>query len=165
MGQSIEFRRLPQVVPLDIIQLMNHPKVRAQMPLTKDNFDEDDCRKFIENKENLWRDYGFGPWAFYINNQFAGWGGVQPEAGEADLAMVLHPNFWGYGKQLLGHILRKAFGEIARESVVIFFPPTRTKVRSLYRIGFKKEKEVELYGERFILYRLNAADAEQALSI
>jgi hypothetical protein len=120
---------------------------------------------FIENKEGLWREHGFGPYAFYIDCQFAGWGGVQPEAGEADLAMVLHPSFWGFGKLLLMNILRKAFNEMGKESVVIFFPPTRTKVRSIYRIGFKKEKDVELYGEKFILYRLHAIDARSMLGL
>jgi ribosomal-protein-alanine N-acetyltransferase len=83
--------------------------------------------------------------------------------GEADLAMVLHPNFWGYGKLLLMTILRRAFCEMGKDSVVIFFPPTRTKVRSIYRLGFKKEKDVELYGEKFILYRLHSSDARSML--
>lgn len=48
-----------------------------------------------------WQQYGYGPWAFEIDQQFAGWGGLQYEEGDADLALVLHPKFWGSGKEVL----------------------------------------------------------------
>ena len=46
----------------------------------------------------MWDEHGYGPWAFIINGEFAGWGGLQPEQGEADFALVLHPDFWGWEK-------------------------------------------------------------------
>ena len=153
---TLEFKRLPDARPADIIELMNNPKVRAQMPLTKDNFNEEDCAAFVTGKEKLWKEHGFGPWAFFFDSEFAGWGGLQPEAGEADLALVLHPDFWGKGKQIYDEIIKRAFGEMGLESVVIFFPPTRTRIAAIYRLGFEKEGEVELYGETFICYRLRA---------
>jgi len=163
--KNIELKRLPEVSISEIIELMNHPKVRAQMPLTKDNFDENDCIDFINKKEALWKEHGYGPWAFFVDNHFVGWGGVQPEMGESDLAIVLHPDYWGFGKSILHVILKKAFGEMEKESVVIFFPPTRTRIRGIYRLGFKKEAEVELNGEQFILFRLTKKDAQERLSI
>lgn len=32
---------------------------------------------------------------FFVDGQFAGWGGLQQEDGDADLALVLHPDYWG----------------------------------------------------------------------
>jgi [ribosomal protein S5]-alanine N-acetyltransferase len=153
---SLEFRRLPEVNPADITELMNNPQVRKEMPLTKDNFNEDDAKAFVAGKERLWQEYGFGPWAFFIDGQFAGWGGVQPEAGEADLALVLHPKFWGMGKRIYDEIIKRAFGEMGLKSVVIFFPPSRTRVRGLQRLGFVQDGEMVFGDERFIRYRLRA---------
>jgi RimJ/RimL family protein N-acetyltransferase len=135
---------------------MNHPLVRRQMPLTSDNFDEADCDEFIAAKEQLWAEHGYGPWAFVVDGEFVGWGGLQPEHGEADLGLVLHPNHWGLGKTLYDEIIKRAFGEMGFESVIVLFPPTRTRVKGLLRLGFKLEGELEIQGERFLLYRLHA---------
>ena len=44
---NIEFKRLTEVEKSEIIELMNHPLVRRQMPLTSDNFSESDFDNFI----------------------------------------------------------------------------------------------------------------------
>lgn len=151
---NIEFRRLTEIETFEIIELMNHPLVRRQMPLINDNFDESDCDAFIAAKERLWAEYGYGPWAFVIDGQFVGWGGLQPENGEVDLGLVLHPNHWGVGKALYDEIIDRAFGEMGFETVTVLFPPTRMRIKGLLRLGFKEDGELEIGGERFIRYRL-----------
>ncbi len=151
---NIEFKRLTEIEKSEIINLMNDPLVRRQMPLLKGDFTESDCEKFVASKEQLWNEHGYGPWAFVINDQFAGWGGIQPEDGEADLALVLHPDFWGKGKILYKQIIDRAFGELGLESVQVLFPLTRTRIKGLLQLGFKKEKELEIGNEQFIRYRL-----------
>ena len=151
---SLEFKRLTEVKKSDIIDLMNNQLVRRQMPLLRDHFGETDCDQFIAAKEQLWAEHGYGPWAFVINDRFAGWGGVQPEDGEADLALVLHPDYWGMGQLIYKEIISRAFGEMGLDSVIVLFPPTRTRVKGLLRLGFKKEKEVVFGSERFIRFRL-----------
>jgi len=69
---DIRLSRLPEVDPRDIIELMNHPAVRRLMPLTKDGFDEADCRRFVAGKEAMWSGHGYGPWAFVVDGAFAG---------------------------------------------------------------------------------------------
>lgn len=151
---KIELKKLTEVKKSDIIELMNNQLVRRQMPLLKGNFSEESCDKFIAAKEQLWGEHGYGPWAFVINNQFAGWGGLQPESGEADLALVLHPNYWGIGKVLYKEIIDRAFGEMGLNSVIVLFPPSRTRIKGLLRLGFKKDKELTIGDERFIRFRL-----------
>jgi hypothetical protein len=53
-------------------------------------------------------------------------------------------------------IMRRAFGDMGLESVTILFPPTRTRVKGILRLGFKPDGEVEMAGERFIRFRLRA---------
>jgi ribosomal-protein-alanine N-acetyltransferase len=158
---DIVFKGLSEVDREDIIALMNHPLVRRQMPLTSDNFAESDCDRFIAAKESLWAEHGYGPWAFFIDGDFAGWGGLQPENGDADLGLVLHPDYWGTGKAIYDRIVAAAFGEMGFESVTILLPPSRTRVQAIFRLGFQPDGELEIEGERFLRYRLYAPPAEE----
>lgn len=154
--ESIKLVRLTEINRYEIIELMNNQLVRRQMPLLDGEFNNNDCEKFIANKEQLWSEHGYGPWAFIVGKRFAGWGGLQPENGEADLALVLHPDFWGLGKQLYTTIVSKAFGEMGLKSITVLFPPTRSNVNALLRLGFQKDTEVSINNNQFIRYRLGS---------
>ncbi|MDJ0707723.1 MAG: GNAT family N-acetyltransferase [Leptolyngbyaceae cyanobacterium MO_188.B28] len=154
---DIVFKRLTEVNKLDIIALMNHPLLKRHMPLLNDQFTEADCDSFIAGKEKLWAEHGYGPWAFLADGKFVGWGGLQPENGEADLGLVLHPDFWGLGKTLYDKIITAAFQQMGFESVIVLLPLSRRRERVLKRLGFLFEGEVELYGKRFFQYRLHAS--------
>lgn len=153
---TLEFRRLTEVAKTDLVDLMNHPLVRRQMPLTRDHFGERDAQNFVEGKERLWAEHGYGPWAFFVDGAFAGWGGLQSEAGDADLALVLHPSYWGTGKAIFDEIIRRAFGELGFTSITILLPPSRTRVRGVARLGFTQDGELVINGERFVRYRRSA---------
>ncbi len=155
---NIEFKRLSDINRSDIVELMNNDLVRRQMPLLKGEFSKIDCEKFVKSKEKMWENHGFGPWAFEVNHQFAGWGGVQPDNGEADLALVLHPDYWGVGKVLYKKIIDNAFNDLGILSVQVLFPPSRTRIQGLLRLGFKKEDELQVGDEKFIRYRLYKSD-------
>lgn len=153
---NIEFVRLPDVDKCDIIELMNHPLTARHMPLLKLPFTEEDYHAFIARKEQLWAEHGCGPWGFLIDGQFAGWGGLQPEDGNVDVAMVLHPNYWGYGKALLERILEYGFENLGLDSVTIMLPLSRQSNRTMARLGFQFEEQVELESKLFRRYRLDA---------
>lgn len=152
---NLEFKRLSDIDTSHFIALHAHPAVRRHMPLSMENFGKAECEAWIAGKEKLWQDYGYGPWAFMIDDEFAGWGGLQPEAGEADLGLVLHPNYWGSGKAIYDAIIQRAFGDMGFESITVLLPPSRTRVKALFRLGFKLDGELEIAGERFIRYRLH----------
>ena len=95
---KLEFKRMSEVAPSEYVALNTNPLVMKQMPLSDDSFDEAVCREWIKGKERIWEEHGYGPWAFIIDDKFAGWGGLQPEEGDADLGLVLHPDYWGMGK-------------------------------------------------------------------
>ena len=152
---NIEFKKLSEINPSKIIELMNHPFVRKHMPLAKGVFDDAACKKFLLAKQKLWMDHGFGPWAFVLDGQFVGWGGLQPEHGDADLALVLHPRYWGFGRVIYHQIIERAFGTFGFSSVTVLFPPTRHRIKGLLQLGFKPDGELIIEGERFIRYRLS----------
>jgi ribosomal-protein-alanine N-acetyltransferase len=155
---DLQLRRLSEIDPAEIIELMNHRLVRRHMPLAEGEFGAAQCAAFVAGKEALWRDHGYGPWAFLVGGEFAGWGGLQPEDdGEADLALVLHPRFWGHGRRIYERILDHAFDTLGFDSVVVFLPPTRGGAHGIVRLGFRLDGETTIWGKRFLRYRLLAA--------
>jgi ribosomal-protein-alanine N-acetyltransferase len=153
---QLEFEHLKDIDCAEIIALNTNRLVRRQMPLSDDQFGEEECREWVEGKEEQWEKYGYGPWAFLIDGKFAGWGGFQYENGDADLALVLHPDYWGAGKIIYEEMIKRGFGEMGFESITILLPPARKHIKGVLKLGFQLDGEVELYGERFIRYRLYA---------
>ena len=94
MGE-ITFVHLSEMYEKQLIDLMNNPIVGKRLPLLGGIFSEENCRVFLTSKKQLWEEHGIGPSVVLVNNEFAGWGGLQPENGEMDFALVLHPDFWG----------------------------------------------------------------------
>jgi len=157
---KLEFKRMSEIDRAEYIALNTNPLVMKQMPLSSSDFDDAACKDWIAGKERIWEEHGYGPWAFVIDGKFVGWGGLQPEEGDADLGLVLHPDYWGYGKVIYEEIIRRAFGEMGLESVTILFPPSRTRIKAIFRLGFEPDGELEVGGEKFIRYRLHAPVAK-----
>ncbi|MGX5661614.1 GNAT family N-acetyltransferase [Diaphorobacter nitroreducens] len=153
---TLEFKRLTEVDLIDIISLNNNPHVLRQMPLGSANFDLAKAREWVQQKDAQWQQYGYGPWAFLIDQKFAGWGGLQNEAGDADLALVLHPDFWGSGKSIYLEIMKHAFTSLGLESMTILLPLSRTRIKGIFRLGFQPDGEVYIEGTRFQRFRLYA---------
>jgi RimJ/RimL family protein N-acetyltransferase len=151
---TLKLVRLGDVDPADIITLMNHPGVRRHMPLSGDRFGPVECAEFVAAKEAMWDTHGYGPWAFVIDGAFAGWGGLQPEDGDVDLGLVLHPAYWGHGKMIYERVIAWAFDDMGMESVTILLPPTRGGAHAIRRLGFAPDGETTLSGEQFLRYRL-----------
>lgn len=151
----IEKRRLKNVDKNLIIQLLNDPLIKRHMPLSVDNFDEKQYFNFIEAKESIWKNFGFGPWAYFIDDKFMGWGGIQPDGDNFELALVLSSEHWGYGRHLYNDLIQEAFSGLHLESVTILLPPSRTRIKWIFKAGFVSEGQVVIDGKNFIRFRLN----------
>jgi RimJ/RimL family protein N-acetyltransferase len=149
--------RLSEVDPAALVDLINDPRVRRHMPLATGAFTMADCAGWVAGKEAMWREHGYGPWAFRIGGEFAGWGGLQPEDGDADLALVLRPAFWGHGRAVAERVLQEAFTTHDLPSVTVLLPPTRATAAALRRAGFEPDGEADVDGRRFLRFRLTSA--------
>ena len=158
---KIEFRQLSEVSPHAIIELMNDPDVRRHLPLAKGYFGMPECERFIAGKEQMWKEYGYGPWAFVLEDEFVGWGGVQPEDGDADVGLVLHRAYWGAGRVLYARVVEHAFRELGVDSVITLLPSSRTRLAGLQRLGFDKDGEIMIGQERFYRFRLTREAYQQ----
>ena len=155
---QIEFRRLSEVNPLSIIELMNDPEVRRHLPLAQGEFDRADCERFVVAKERMWEENGYGPWAFLLGEEFVGWGGLQPEGDDVDVGLILHRAHRGAGRSLYKRIVAYAFSELGVDSVIALLPPSRTRVAGLRRLGFQEDGEFMIDEELFHRYRLSSED-------
>lgn len=152
---DLAFVRLAEIDENQILDLMNNAAVAPHMPLLEGGFTPEACRAFLAAKQRLWDAHGYGPWAFVIGGEFAGWGGLQPEQGDADFALVLHPRFWGWGRKIFTRIRDQAFGEMALGSITALLPPDRPNAKALTRLGFVEDGERTLDGARFLRFRLS----------
>ncbi|MBD3724630.1 MAG: GNAT family N-acetyltransferase [Flavobacteriaceae bacterium] len=155
---EIDFRKLSEINKNELIELMNNLLVRKQMPLLRESFGEDEYKRFIEDKNKHWNKFGFGIWAFFINNRFIGWGGLQVENDETDLALVLHPDFWGSGKYIYEKIVNIAFNELDVPSITVLLPPTRTRIKGILRLGFVQNGNYVIGDVVFIRYKLDKSN-------
>lgn len=149
---TLEFKRLTEVDLMDIVSLNNHPDVLRQMPLGSANFDLAKAKEWVQQKDAQWQQHGYGPWAFLIDQQFAGWGGLQYEDGDADLALVLHPDFWGSGKAIYLEIAERAFTKLGLESITILLPPSRTRIKGILGWAFSLTAKLRLKGLVFCVF-------------
>lgn len=151
---NIKCVSLDQIDKQEIIDLMNNKLVGKQLPLLVGGFSATDCDNFLAAKRALWDEYGFGPWAFLIDNEFAGWGGLQPESGEVDFALILHPKFWGWGRQIFTMVKQHAFDVMNIDSFMILLPPSRPNSKAVTRFGFVEDGELIINGEVFLRFRI-----------
>jgi GNAT superfamily N-acetyltransferase len=149
---AFTFHPLSDIPNEEWFHLWNHPDVIRHMPLATERWTDSAITEWAKGKDAQWQANGYGPWAIRIDGAFAGWGGFQKEGGEADLALVLLPGFWGHGPALVGHFMSRRL-ELGIGPVSILLPPSRTRVKGLARIGFLFDCEVEYDGQRFLKFR------------
>lgn len=153
---NITLKQLREAERAEVIELMNNPQVREHLPLANGLFTDEDYKTFLCEKEAIWHHNGYGPWAFFKGEKFIGWGGFQPEHGHADLALVLHPDYWGMGNALFRKITAMAFSEMKLESITILLPQSRTRLKGLYRLGFNPFGTVKIGQQTFNRYLLKS---------
>lgn len=151
---GLKLIRLSEIELADIIALHNDPRVLRHLPLADGNFDEFECTRWVKSKETQWEVNGYGPWGIVINGVFAGWGGFQREMGDADLALVLPPEYWGHGRVIYRKIIEIAFEEMGFKSVTALLPPSRVHANGMLRLGFQADGQVEISNSMFYRYRL-----------
>ena len=149
---AFTFHPLSDIPNEEWFHLWNHPDVIRHMPLATERWTDSAITEWAKGKDAQWQANGYGPWAIRIDGAFAGWGGFQKEGGEADLALVLLPGFWGHGPALVGHFMSRRL-ELGIGPVSILLPPSRTRVKGLARIGFLFDCKVEYDGQRFLKFR------------
>jgi hypothetical protein len=154
-SSRLRFERLPHALAADIVALNTDPRVLRHMPLAHEPFAIDGCAEWVAGKDANWQLHGYGPMAVYIDGEFAGWGGLQNEGGDADLALVLRPKFWGWGAVVFAAIVEDA---VARNpklgSITVMLPIGRRGAGVAKRMGWEPDGTVDYDGTVFERFRM-----------
>lgn len=149
------FARLESVPPSEIIAHMSDPRMRAHMPLLKEEWTAQTLTAFLSMKDAYWRRDGLGHWAILWDGAYAGWGGFQKEGDEWDFGLVLRPECFGLGVPVTRKALAFARADRRIPAVTFLLPPSRQKVKALHRLGAALVGDVTYDGETFRKYRLD----------
>lgn len=149
---AFSLHRFCDIPTEDWMSLLNHPDVVRHMPLADGRWTADAVAHWARDKDAQWQAHGYGPWSIRIDGHFAGWGGFQREAGEADLALVLLPRYWGHGARIVRDFMHRR-AELGIGPVSILLPPSRPRTRGLARLGFVLVGELAYEGQRFLQFR------------
>jgi len=152
---QIDFVRLTDIDPEEILAHMNDPRMAEHMPLLTDKWDFQRASAFVDMKEEGWRRHGLGCWAILSDGASVGWGGFQREGEEWDFALVLKPQNFGLGPRIAKRALDFAKAESSIPYVTFLLPPSRKKLGALKRLGAKHVGEVDYQGSTFLKFRLD----------
>ncbi len=150
----MQFVRLTEVPLTAVTRLLNEHRNARHLPLVSNDFTDESAVDWVRRKDSQWESNGYGPWAVVLDGDFAGWGGFQREENGADFALVLAPQFWGYGAEITRTALDRGFDELGLDEVIIALPYTRSPDRVVARFGFAPDGEVSYGGTAFRQYRL-----------
>jgi [ribosomal protein S5]-alanine N-acetyltransferase len=160
---DIELVRFRDLDAPSLWRLLNDRRVLRHMPLADGrSMGEEEIRQWVSIKEQYWDDHGFGPWGIRIGGTLAGWGGLQPwdeDANEVEIALVLIPEFWGWGRPIFERFVEHAFSELRLTHVLAAAPPTRKTARGLRRLGFVHVRDADIDGRLFMVFQLDAPNS------
>jgi ribosomal-protein-alanine N-acetyltransferase len=152
--REIVLRRMQEIETEAWVAMMNHPKLAKHLPLLRTPFTLEDAKEFVLIKESYWETHGYGPWALLNQNKLMGWGGFQPCQEQAELALVLQPNWWGWGKECLQKFIEhNSYSRLTQ--LIVRLPNSRKNLRGMERLGFQQQGVTFIDGNLFFQFFKN----------
>ena len=162
---AIHFARLPEVPLSQLVAHMSEPRLREHMPLLGGAWNAAEAERFVAAKEARWVRDGLGHWAILANSRYVGWGGFQREGEEWDFGLVLRPQDFGLGGQVVRQALVVAKADPRIPFVTFLLPPSRRHLGALTRLGAQAVGSVDHGGARFLKFRLDTPSAPVATGV
>lgn len=147
----ITYLKLNELTPTELLPLLNKQRIRAHLvdhPL----FDAQTVTAWLLEKIEIDASPGCKVRAVLVDQQLAGWCGIQFEEGKYGIALVLDDAYWGLGRQIFRDLMgwAKALGHT---TVFIQLLYTRPEYRFLRKIA-KSVYQCRLMGNKFTTYEL-----------
>ena len=147
----IEYIKLDEVNPKEFVLLLNKQKIRKHL-IDHQLFDIETVKAWIETKIEMDSSKGCKVRAIVVNQQLAGWCGIQLEDGKYEIAIVIDNNYWGLGRKIFREIMVWA-KEFGHKTVFIHFLYTRPEYKFFRKIS-KNVYKSELFGNKFTTYEI-----------
>ncbi len=124
------------------------------MPLAEVDYSDEWIQNWIAQKSNTWPQENVGPWSVWVNGTFAGWSGFEPDEQDLSFGIVLHKQFWGYGRAVLSRAIDVWADALDTRRIFFEFPLSRSSELWATRLGLVPVEEIEFSGHTFMRYEL-----------
>ena len=123
----IHFQDLEEPSISEWFSLFNDPKSRKYMPLAEEKVNEDWIRNWLNSKINSRKNSPFKLHSIWLGAEFVGWAGIQQDGSDYEIAVVLKPSAWGYGREVADKLIYD-FKEAKLDASLFIYRPHATQV-------------------------------------
>ncbi len=134
------------------LALLNSDLVRKHL-LPHPCFTPETLKSWLQSKTNEDQKPGCRVRAIHSDGKLVGWCGIQFESGSYELALVLAPNYWGHGREVVTQ-LKKWAQELGHKQLLAHLPQTRPQTNALERIFGAPVAVTHIQGHIFNTYRI-----------
>lgn len=132
-----------------LLNILNKQKVRTHL-VAHDHFDLFSLGEWIAEKKRIDLQPKCRVRAVIVDDQVAGWCGIQPDEDKYELAIVIDESFWGIGLTIFKQLMLWA-KELKHDRVLIHLLATRKSYKFLERMAIKK-LPTRMMGHDFVTY-------------
>ncbi len=146
----IDYIKLSQCSVDELVSVLNSDDVREHL-MPHERFDRTSLANWIDQKEVCDSLAGCRIRAIMLDQQLAGWCGIQNDSAGYEVAIILAKPFWGYGKVIFKTMLAWA-REFGHREVVIHLHESRPRYKFLSQLSENKVIRTEILGNKFNSY-------------
>ena len=150
--KKLSFPKLNEIDLQLMLAIMNQSSTRKHL-IQHDQFSLQDVEQWVLGKLEVDSLAGCRVRAVVLDDELAGWCGIQEEEGEFELAIVIDESHWGLGKRIFNEMMFWA-AEMGHESLVIHLLKTRRKYKFLEKVA-NKVTDSTVMGASFTTYQLD----------
>lgn len=147
--KKLHYANFNTVEPEALLPLLNKTRLREHL-IDHQLFNEETAKEWIKAKMEMDSLEGCRVRIIYIDDQLAGWGGIQLAEGNYEIAIVLDDAYWGHGKAIFLDFLQWA-KEFGHKEVLIHLLDTRKESKYLRKIS-KSVYQSTMMGNLFTSY-------------
>jgi hypothetical protein len=148
---AINYLKFNEINPDDLSSVLNQDNVRDHL-VPHRHFDSCSIRDWIKGKIDHDSFPGCRIRAVFIDDNLAGWCGIQKDNENFELAIVISQAHWGKGPLIFKDLISWA-KELEHQEVLIHLLETRREYRFLKRMSTSTHK-TKMFGKTFITYHI-----------
>lgn len=145
----LNFRSLKVPSLSDWLDLFQDARVKKHMPLSESNIDEKWIQNWISGKEKYPKETPFEIYSIWDDGNFVGWGGIQADGDNFEIAIVLKPEYWGFGHDIYGKFIKDFELSGVTQPLLIYLPLSRKIEGIKNRFSFARLPNVKISGVEF----------------
>lgn len=148
----IEYINLSQCNSDELISILNSEDVRKHL-MPHDQFDQMLLTNWIKQKNACDALVGCRVRGILINQQLAGWCGIQNDELGYEIGIILAKHYWGYGKFVF-KTMRTWAKEFGHNELIIHLHTSRPNYKFLLKLSNNTVTKSEIQGNKFNSYHV-----------